>query len=87
MWVKDCFIPAPQRPIVCFTWDDGFDSWATKVAPILAANNVKGTFGVNTAQIGSTITAANLTALVAAGHQVCGHNVNNNKLRQLFWHW
>lgn len=84
VWVKDCFIPAPQRPIVCFTWDDGFDSWATKVAPILAANNVKGTFGVNTAQIGSTITAANLTALVAAGHQVCGHNVNNNKLRQLF---
>ena len=84
VWVKDAFIPTPQRPIVCFTWDDGFDTWSTMVAPILAANGVKATFCVNSATIGSSITSGNVADLVAQGHELSGHNITNNKLRQLF---
>lgn len=87
VWVRDCFIPAPQKPIVCFTWDDGFDTWVTKVAPILASNGVKATFAINTDQIdkGATgITSANVQALIAAGHQIACHNVYNYKLQTLY---
>lgn len=86
VWIKDCFIPEPQRPIICFTWDDGYNTWVTKVKPILDANGVKATFGVNTANIdiGAGITTANLNTLISDGHQIASHNVNNYRLQTLY---
>ena len=87
VWVRDCFIPAPQKPIVCFTWDDGYNSWVTKVAPILASAGIKATFAINTDQIdkGATgITSANVQALISAGHQIGCHNIYNYKLQTLY---
>lgn len=89
VWVRDCFIPAPQKPIVCFTWDDGFDTWVTKVVPMLSSSSIKATFAINTDQIdkGATgITSANVQALIAAGHHIAGHNIYNYKLQTLFSH-
>lgn len=86
VWIRDCFIPSPQKPIVCFTWDDGFDTWVTKVSPMLKQAGIKATFGVNTANIdnGSGISSANLQSLISDGHQVTCHNINNYKLQTLF---
>lgn len=86
VWVKDCFIPQPMRPIIAFTFDDGFDNWATKILPILNTNSVKATFSINTAQldIGLGITSANVALLAASGNQVACHNVNNYKLQTLY---
>lgn len=83
VWIKDVFIPARQRPVVCFTWDDGEHPWASVVSPLLVAAGIKGTFSVNTASITGSFTSADITALKAAGHQVACHNVNNYKLQTL----
>lgn len=87
VWVKDCFIPSPQKPIICFTWDDGFDSWVTKVKPMLDKYDLKGTFAINTDQIdkGVTgITSAKVQALIAGGHHIASHNIYNYRLQMLF---
>ena len=85
VWVKDCFIANPQRPVVVFSMDDGFDSWIT-AAGVLTQYGMRGTFGVNSNQIdnGTGITSANLRALIAAGHHVSSHNVRNYKLQTLY---
>ena len=83
VWVRDTFIPARQRPVVCFTWDDGEHPWAATVSPLLVAAGIKGTFAVNTASITGAFVNADITALKAAGHQVACHNVNNYKLQTL----
>lgn len=87
VWLKDCFIPTPQKPIISFTWDDGFDSWVTKVKPLLDKYNIKGTFAINTDQVdkGVTgITTANVQELIAGGHHIACHNVYNYRLQMLF---
>ena len=84
VWLKDVFIPARQRPVVAFTWDDGEHPWASVVSPLLLAAGIKGTFSVNTASITGSFTSADITALKAAGHQVACHNVNNYKLQTLY---
>ena len=85
-WVKDCFIAQPMRPIVSFTFDDGFDNWVTQVMPIMSKHGVKATFSVNSAAIdgGGYISSSNLATLIASGHQVACHNVNNYKLQTLY---
>ena len=87
VWVKDCLIPEPQKPIVCFTWDDGFDSWVNTVMPLLQAAGVKGTFAINTDQIdkgASGITSANVATLIGQGHHVASHNIYNYKHQTLY---
>lgn len=90
LWIRRMFIPAKQRPIVCFTFDDASISWATIAAPLLAANRVKATFGVQTGVIGTDhglyCDSADILALKAAGHQISCHNVNNYALQQLYSH-
>lgn len=85
VWVKDCFIAKPQRPIVVFTLDDGFDSWIT-AASVLTQYGMRATFGINSNQIdnGSGISSANVRALIAAGHQVTSHCVQNYRLQTLY---
>lgn len=83
LWVKDIFIPAKQRPVVCFTFDDADVSWMTKLLPYLTATGVRATFGVYSSGInlgGAYITSADVQTLAAAGHQIACHNVNNYKL-------
>ena len=85
-WVKDCFIAQPMRPIVSFTFDDGFDNWVTQVMPIMDKHGVKATFSINSAAIdaGGYITSANLATLIASGNHIACHNVNNYKLQTLY---
>lgn len=87
VWVKDCWIAQPQRPVVCFTFDDGFDSWVTTANAEMSKYGFKGTFAINSEQIdkGATgITSANVLTLIAAGHQASSHNQFNYKLLTLF---
>jgi len=86
VWVKDCFIVYPQRPTVVFSFDDGYASWVSTVLPALSGIGVKGTFGINSANIdaGGGITTADVQAIIAAGHHLSSHNVNNNKMQVLF---
>lgn len=87
VWVKDCWIAQPQRPVVCFTFDDGFDSWVTTANAEMSKYGFKGTFAINSDQIdkGATgITSANVLTLIAAGHQASSHNQFNYKLLTLF---
>ena len=86
LWIRDVYIPKPQRPVVCFTWDDAYKTWMTRVLPILSAANVKATFGIYSAGIdlgAAYVTSADVQTLVASGHQVGCHNVNNYRLQTL----
>jgi hypothetical protein len=85
VWLRDLFIPAKQKPIICFTWDDGYDTWMTRVLPHLKAANVRGTFGVASSRIGAGggITTADIATLMAGGHQLSVHNVNNYRVQTL----
>lgn len=88
LWVREIAVSEPQSPIICFTGDDDFSVWIPRCLPHLARNNIKATFGINTADIvantgGTHLTAADVKTIVAAGHQVSSHGVNNYKLRTL----
>lgn len=85
VWVEDCFIAKPQRPVVVFTLDDGFNTWID-AASVLTQYGMRATFGINSNQIenGSGISATNLRALIAAGHQVSSHCVQNYRLQTLY---
>ena len=86
LWIKDIFIPAKQRPIVCFTWDDAYASWMTRVKPYLDSTGIKATFGIYSSGINggaAYVTDADIQTLSAAGHQIACHNVNNYKLQTL----
>lgn len=85
VWIKDCFIAKPQRPICCFTFDDGYDAWVPVVLPALAAYGYKATFGIDNEAIDGPgfITSANLDAVAAAGHQMASHNLFNYHLQTL----
>jgi hypothetical protein len=89
VWVRDIFIPARQRPIVCFTWDDADESFVSRVRPLLDARGIKGTFGIYSSGIdvgAAYVTSAGIQALAAAGHQIACHNVNNYALQTLASH-
>lgn len=85
-WIRDISIPARQRPVVCFTFDDADVSWMTRARPILNAAGVKATFAVYSAGIGlgaNYITSADVQTLAADGHQITSHNVNDYRLQTL----
>ena len=84
-WVLDCWIAKRQRPICVFSFDDGYDSWTTVVAPALARYGYKGTFGIDAETIDGAggITSANLSALIAQRHHFSSHNQFNYRLQIL----
>lgn len=89
VWVKDIFIAARQRPIVCFTFDDASSTWMDRALPYLNANNIKATFGIYSSGIdggAAYVTSADVQTLIAAGHQIASHNVNNYRLQTLGSH-
>lgn len=88
-WIRDVFIPAKQRPVVCFTFDDADISWMTRARGILNAAGVKATFAVYSTGINlgaSYITSADVQTLAADGHQITSHNVNDYRLQTLASH-
>ena len=88
LWFKRAFIPAKQRPIVCFTFDDASVTWATLAAPLLLTNNIRATFGVETDVVGTNhglyCDSTDILALKAAGHQIACHNVHNYAMQMLY---
>lgn len=86
IWIKDCFIPAPQRPVVVFSFDDGYDAWHTNLRSQLAVYGFKATFGIASdylGTVGTRISSAKVQDLIADGHQVASHNQYNYRLRTL----
>lgn len=85
VWVRDCLIPARQRPIVVLSFDDGFDAWATVLKPALDKYGFKATFALNSDQIDKVggITSANLLALIQGGHHIASHQAFNYRLQTL----
>lgn len=89
LWFKDVFIPAKQRPIVCFTFDDCDASWYSRIFPMLTSRGIKATFNVEALRLNSGasyITTANMVEMSAAGHQFTSHNQSNYQLQILNSH-
>jgi len=81
VWVRDVVIPGVGRPTHVITHDDASVTWMTACLPVLAANGLTATFGVNTGQLGTSaalyLSNAQVAEIAAAGHQVSCHNVDN----------
>ena len=52
--LEDCFTPSPNKIKVAITFDDGFASWITNVAPVLEKLKLPATFFVNSGLVGLT---------------------------------
>jgi peptidoglycan/xylan/chitin deacetylase (PgdA/CDA1 family) len=79
-WVDEFFIPNRSRPKLVFSFDDASSSWMTKVHPVLSANNIKATFGINSGDVNAGvnfITTADIQTLNTYGHDIMPHNVTN----------
>lgn len=81
LWVREVVLPGVGRPTHLLTYDDASVTWITNVLPHLAESGLKGSFAINTAQIGTNanlyIDYPQVATIAAAGHQVSPHNVNN----------
>lgn len=81
VWVEAVFIPAVGRPTHILTYDDCSVTWMTNVLPDLAANRLRGSFGINSGDIGTNanlfLTNAQIQQIASAGHEICSHNVTN----------
>lgn len=73
------------RGRLVFTWDDNFADWMTEVAPIAARYNQRHTFFIQTNQIAqpSGLSAADIAALSAAGHEIGSHGVTHANIPTL----
>lgn len=82
VWVKGVYVPTKQVPFVCMTFDDNSVGFKT-FASTMEKYGLRGTFGLNTTNIGTNdalyVKWSDVDALVAAGHQVCSHNAYNLK--------
>jgi len=80
--------PGSYKPLargaVCFTFDDGYPSWASVIQPAINPGQ-RCTFFVTTNNIGSGsgVSAATLTSLVAAGHELGAHSTNHTSYTSL----
>lgn len=87
IWIDAIEVPARQRAIVCLNFDDCDVSLNDQALPIMNANGILGTFGINSGQINggaSFLTSANIASMASYGHQISSHNVDNNKLLTLY---
>ncbi len=77
--------PRPAGPtVVSLTFDDGWaDSYAARA--IFAAHGMKATFYVNSGTIDSSgyLTWAQLNDLAADGHEIAGHGLTHDNLKNL----
>lgn len=62
-----------SRGMVCFTYDDGYNSWPTLKA-LADARGHRNTFFVTSNHIGVNLSNADLLAYVAAGHEIGAHS-------------
>jgi peptidoglycan/xylan/chitin deacetylase (PgdA/CDA1 family) len=72
-------VPAPQQTVVSLTFDD---AWSDQyVAPsMLASHGMHGTFYVNSANIGSSVSFlgwSQLQSFQSAGNEIAGHTLNH----------
>ena len=77
-------VDAATNTTVVLTFDDGVATQSV-VPAMLDAHGMKGTFYVNTSQIGvgGFLSWANLTAYQAAGHEIAGHTLTHPDLTTL----
>lgn len=77
-------VPRARGRLV-FTWDDNFSDWMTEVAAVAARYNQRHTFFIQTNQIGqaSRLSAADIAALHAAGHEIGSHGVTHANIPTL----
>lgn len=81
VWLQRIEIPQRQRPLVAMTFDDGDASWKTLLSPLLNSYKIPATFAVMSSWLndGTHLSTADITGMVADGHQITSHNVNNLK--------
>lgn len=81
VWVERVSVPEPAIPTFLFTFDDASLTWMSNVLPILDRAGLRGTFGINTAAVGTNgalyLNSTQVAAIAAAGHQVSSHNLTN----------
>lgn len=84
VWVEAIFIPSVGRPTHILTYDDCSVTWINNVLPDLAANRLRGTFGINTNDIGGNpnlfLSSAQVAQIASAGHQISPHNQSNDEV-------
>ncbi|MBI5203080.1 MAG: polysaccharide deacetylase family protein [Elusimicrobia bacterium] len=74
--------PQPPRTVVSLTFDDGTSDHVLASA-LLAERGMKGTFYINSGQIGTSeyyLSLAQLRAIAAAGHEIGGHTLNHKDM-------
>lgn len=71
--------PLPPRPIM-LTFDDGFSSWRRTVLPLLRKHGMVAEFYVVIANVGRSISWADIRALAAAGNGIGAHDVHHVQL-------
>jgi peptidoglycan/xylan/chitin deacetylase (PgdA/CDA1 family) len=71
-------VQAPPPTTVSLTFDDAWSSQSV-VGPMLAAKGMRGTFFVNSGNIGSSgfLTWPQLQSLQSAGNEIAGHTINH----------
>ncbi|NYI04745.1 polysaccharide deacetylase family protein [Allostreptomyces psammosilenae] len=81
--------PGPNGPtgptVVSLTFDDGSEDHYLHVLPSLREHGMTGTFYVNSGRVGAPgyLTAAQLRALAAEGHEIGGHTADHARLTEL----
>jgi peptidoglycan/xylan/chitin deacetylase (PgdA/CDA1 family) len=71
------------RPLVSFTFDDGFIEDLTVIKPILDAKAIKGVFAINSGYVGTSglkLTWAQVHQLEDAGHEIVDHSYTHVNL-------
>jgi hypothetical protein len=83
VWVDAVVIPPRGTGVVMLTYDDGFRSWASIVAPDLLRNGLVGSFAFQQNLIGTNDTlylnSTDIRNLAAAGHEIAPHQVANTR--------
>ena len=73
------------RGAVCFTWDDGYTSHYSTVAPMHAARGQLATFGIVSSLAGTNgyMTGAQIQALAGGGHEIANHSKTHQHMSGL----
>jgi peptidoglycan/xylan/chitin deacetylase (PgdA/CDA1 family) len=81
VWVDAVIVPGTGRATHLITYDDCSVTWMNNVLPYLKSNGLRGTFGINIADIGTNanlyLNSSQIAEIAARGHQISPHNVTN----------